>query len=80
MEYLDFELPIKALQEQYEKACQIGEDNDVDVTNTCEQIEIKLAGNQKRDLQKHNTLATCTTITSPQQTLHHGLHTCNLWR
>ncbi|CAI8214483.1 MAG: Uncharacterised protein [Flavobacteriaceae bacterium] len=47
MEYLDFELPIKALQEQYEKACQIGEDNDVDVTNTCKQIEIKLEETKK---------------------------------
>jgi len=42
MEYLDFELPIKELQEQFEKACQIGEDSEVDVTNTCKQIEIKL--------------------------------------
>jgi acetyl-CoA carboxylase carboxyl transferase subunit alpha len=47
MEYLDFELPIKDLQEQYEKACQIGEDNDVDVTNTCEQIELKLEETKK---------------------------------
>lgn len=42
MEYLEFELPIKELQEQYEKACQIGEESDVDVTNTCAQIEKKL--------------------------------------
>ena len=47
MEYLDFELPIKDLQEQYEKACQIGEHNDVDVTNTCEQIELKLEETKK---------------------------------
>ena len=42
MEYLDFELPIKELQEQYEKACLIGEESDVDVSNTCKQIEKKL--------------------------------------
>ncbi len=42
MEYLDFELPIKELQEQYEKACLIGQESDVDVTNTCKQIEKKL--------------------------------------
>lgn len=42
MEYLDFELPIKDLQEQYEKACAIGEESDVDVTDTCKQIEQKL--------------------------------------
>ncbi|MGI9593584.1 MAG: acetyl-CoA carboxylase carboxyltransferase subunit alpha [Patiriisocius sp.] len=54
MEYLDFELPIKALQEQYEKACQIGEDNDVDVTNTCKQIEIKLE-ETKKEIYKNIT-------------------------
>jgi len=48
MEYLDFELPIKELQEQFEKACQIGEDSDVDVTNTCKQIEKKLNDTKKK--------------------------------
>lgn len=42
MEYLDFELPIKELQEQYEKACKIGYDSEVDVSDTCKQIEKKL--------------------------------------
>ncbi|MGB3343739.1 MAG: acetyl-CoA carboxylase carboxyltransferase subunit alpha [Aequorivita sp.] len=42
MEYLDFELPIKELQEQYDKACLIGKESDVDVSNTCKQIEKKL--------------------------------------
>lgn len=54
MEYLEFELPIKELQEQYEKACQIGEDSDVDVTNTCKQIEKKLAAT-KKDIYKNLT-------------------------
>jgi acetyl-CoA carboxylase carboxyl transferase subunit alpha len=48
MEYLDFELPIKDLQEQYDKACEIGEDSDVDVTNTCKQIEKKLKETKKK--------------------------------
>ncbi|RFN57582.1 acetyl-CoA carboxylase carboxyltransferase subunit alpha [Marixanthomonas ophiurae] len=47
MEYLEFELPIKDLQEQYEKACQIGTDSEVDVTNTCKQIEKKLKETKK---------------------------------
>jgi len=47
MEYLDFELPIKELQEQYNKACQIGADSDVDVSNTCKQIEKKLLATKK---------------------------------
>ncbi len=47
MEYLDFELPIKELQEQYDKACKIGEESNVDVTNTCKQIEKKLVETKK---------------------------------
>jgi acetyl-CoA carboxylase carboxyl transferase subunit alpha len=43
MEYLDFELPIKELEEQLEKCALIGEESDVDVTETCKQIEKKLA-------------------------------------
>ena len=54
MEYLDFELPIKELQEQYEKACQIGEDSDVDVSNTCTQIELKLK-ETKKEIYKNLT-------------------------
>ena len=54
MEYLEFELPIKELQEQYEKACQLGEDNDVDVTKTCTQIEKKL-NETKKDIYKNLT-------------------------
>ena len=48
MEYLDFELPIKELNEQYEKACAIGTESDIDVSNTCAQIKKKL------DLAKKN--------------------------
>lgn len=54
MEYLDFELPIKELQEQYNKACKIGEESDVDVTNTCKQIEKKLK-ETKKDIYKNLT-------------------------
>ena len=54
MEYLDFELPIKDLQEQYEKACQIGAESDVDVTQTCKQIEKKLI-DTKKDIYKNLT-------------------------
>lgn len=54
MEYLEFELPIKELQEQYDKACQIGEESDVDVTNTCKQIEKKL-NETKKSIYKNLT-------------------------
>lgn len=48
MEYLDFELPIKELTEQLDKCYLIGEESDVDVTNTCKQIEKKLEETKKQ--------------------------------
>ena len=47
MEYLDFELPIKELEDQLDKCQLIGEESDVDVTETCQQIESKLAETKK---------------------------------
>ena len=47
MEYLEFELPIKELEEQLEKCQVIGEESDVDVTQTCKQIEKKLIATKK---------------------------------
>lgn len=54
MEYLEFELPIKDLQEQFNKACKIGVDSDVDVSNTCKQIEKKLT-KTKEEIYKNLT-------------------------
>ncbi|MFB9058043.1 acetyl-CoA carboxylase carboxyltransferase subunit alpha [Mariniflexile ostreae] len=47
MEYLEFELPIKELEDQLQKCKVIGEESDVDVTETCGQIEKKLKETQK---------------------------------
>ena len=47
MEYLDFELPIKELEDQLDKCLIIGEESDVDVSETCKQIEKKLAETRK---------------------------------
>ena len=47
MEYLDFELPIKELNEQLDKCQIIGEESDVDVTETCKNIEKKLEETKK---------------------------------
>ncbi|NQY06789.1 MAG: acetyl-CoA carboxylase carboxyltransferase subunit alpha, partial [Flavobacteriaceae bacterium] len=52
MEYLDFELPIKELEDQLEKCALIGEESDVDVTETCEQIEKKLK-DKKKEIYKN---------------------------
>ena len=42
MEYLDFELPIKEINEQLSKCRVIGDENEIDVTDTCDQLEEKL--------------------------------------
>jgi acetyl-CoA carboxylase carboxyl transferase subunit alpha len=47
MEYLDFELPLKELEDQLDKCKIIGEESDVDVTDTCKQIEEKLSKTRK---------------------------------
>ena len=47
MEYLEFELPIKELHDQLDKCKLIGSESDVDVTETCIQIEEKLDKTKK---------------------------------
>ncbi len=54
MEYLEFELPIKELEDQLSKCQVIGKESDVDVTQTCEQIEKKLIAT-KKDIYKNLT-------------------------
>lgn len=47
MERLDFEMPIVELEEQLDKAIQLGKDTDVDVRKTVNDIEKKLTGLRK---------------------------------
>lgn len=47
MEYLDFELPIKELEDQLQKCQVIGDESQVDVTETCKQIQQKLETTKK---------------------------------
>ena len=54
MEYLEFELPIKEIEEQLQKCQQLGEESDVDVTETCKQLETKLKA-AKKDIYKNLT-------------------------
>ena len=54
MEYLDFEQPIKDLEDQLTKCAAIGEESDVDVTATCKKIEKKLE-KTKKDIYKNLT-------------------------
>lgn len=48
MEYLEFESPIKELQEQYNKCALVGEESGVDVRASCRQIEDKIVSEKKR--------------------------------
>jgi acetyl-CoA carboxylase carboxyl transferase subunit alpha len=54
MEYLEFELPIKELEDQLQKCQIIGQESDVDVTETCKQIEKKLI-TTKKEIYKNLT-------------------------
>ncbi|NVK53898.1 MAG: acetyl-CoA carboxylase carboxyltransferase subunit alpha [Flavobacteriaceae bacterium] len=54
MEYLEFEQPIKELEEQLSKCQIIGKESDVDVTATCKKIEKKLE-KTKKDIYKNLT-------------------------
>ncbi|MBU2938388.1 acetyl-CoA carboxylase carboxyltransferase subunit alpha [Lacinutrix sp. C3R15] len=54
MEYLEFELPIKELEDQLQKCQIIGTESEVDVTETCKQIEKKLLAT-KKDIYKNLT-------------------------
>jgi len=54
MEYLDFELPIKELEEQLDKCELIGKESHVDVSESCKNIEKKLI-KTKKDIYKNLT-------------------------
>jgi acetyl-CoA carboxylase carboxyl transferase subunit alpha len=54
MEYLEFELPIKELEDQLQKCKLIGDESEVDVSETCMQIEKKLE-ETKKDIYKNLT-------------------------
>jgi acetyl-CoA carboxylase carboxyl transferase subunit alpha len=68
MEYLDFELP-KDLEDQLEKCIVIGRESDVDVTNTCKQINKKLI-DTKRLFIKFDSMATCAIVEASKQAVY----------
>ena len=59
MEYLDFELPIKELEDQLDKCLVIGQESDVDVSNTCKQITNKLEETKKSIYKRGNNCLKC---------------------
>jgi acetyl-CoA carboxylase carboxyl transferase subunit alpha len=48
MEYLDFELPLKELEEQLEKCNIIGDESKVDVRDTCKKLKLKIEKTKKK--------------------------------
>ena len=80
MEYLDFELPIKELEEQLDKCMVIGEESDVDVTETCKQIEKKLEDTRK-DIYKNLTAWQRVQLSRhPSRPYTLDYINCHLWR
>ena len=62
MEYLDFELPLKELEDQLEKCNIIGDESKVDVRDTCKKLKLKIEKTKKKNIFKHNSLAESTVI------------------
>ena len=54
MEYLDFELPIKELEEQLDKCIALGNESNVDVSDTCKKLTKRLE-QVKKDIYEHLT-------------------------
>ena len=54
MEYLDFELPIKELEEQLDKCVALGNETNVDVSDTCKKLHKRLE-QVKKDIYENLT-------------------------
>ena len=54
MEYLDFELPIKELEEQLDKCITLGNESNVDVSDTCKKLNKRLE-QVKKDIYENLT-------------------------
>ena len=54
MEYLDFEEPLKQLEEQLEECKVIGDKSEIDVSETCKKLTLKIK-QTKRDIYKNIT-------------------------
>ena len=51
MEYLDFEQPIKELEEQLDKCIALGNESNVDVSDTCKKLTKRLEQVKKRSMR-----------------------------
>ena len=50
MEYLDFETPLKELEDQLRECKLIGDKTEVDVSETCKKLSEKIQLTKKKDL------------------------------
>ena len=73
MEYLDFEMPIKELEDQLAKCYDLGKESDVDVSKTSKEIENKIE-KVKKDIgterKKARALTTTDISSLPSLTKH----------
>ena len=59
MNYLDFEEPIKLLDTQLAECIELGEKSNVDVTETCYKIKLKLKSTILLPLDTNNFVTLC---------------------
>ena len=62
MEYLDFEQPIKELEEQLDKCIALGNESNVDVSDTCKKLTKRLEQVKKEIYEEPYSMAACTSI------------------
>ena len=74
MNYLDFEEPIKTLREQLEQAKDIQDKNDLDMTTTIEELEVKIAEVTKEIYSKLTPWQRVQVSRHPDRPLHPRLH------
>ena len=62
MEYLDFELPLKELNEQLENCKKLGSEGNIDIKDTLKEIKSKLVIKKKRNIWVIDTMAKSSVI------------------
>ena len=62
MEYLDFEEPLKELEDQLQECKLIGDKSEIDVSETCKKLIEKIKKTKKADIQKYFSMAKGSTF------------------
>ena len=72
--YLDFEEPIKEMEDKIEQAKELGEDTGVEMTDKISELSRKLEDKTKEILEA------CSTFKTSRQTLHFSLYSSSYER